>query len=171
MSQPYAPQPDPYGQPADPYAQPAADPYAQPGYAANGYPQQAHAQPGYGQPAYAPPGYAEPVLPQQVYAQPAYTQPVYAQPVYAQPVYVAPPVHVGAYGPPLPPKDVGIAYLWGALTLLGFAGFQHFYLGKPLRGVIWLLTWGVFGIGSLVDLFTLPEETRQVNARRAQGIG
>ena len=58
-----------------------------------------------------------------------------------------------------------------SLTLFGFAGFQHFYLGKPLRGVIWLLTWGVFGIGSLVDLFTLPEETRQVNARRAQGIG
>jgi TM2 domain-containing membrane protein YozV len=131
------------------------------GYAAGG------ADPyGYGQPVadpYAQPGYDATGYPQQPYAQPGYDangypQQAYAQPTYAQPVYVAQPVYAGAY-------------LWGALTLFGFAGFQHFYLGKPVRGVIWLLTWGLLGIGSLVDLFTLPELTRQVNARRAVGIG
>ena len=71
---------------------------------------------------------------------------------------------------PLPPKDSGIAYVLLALTLVLVAGLQHFYLGRPLRGVIWLLTWGLFGVGSIYDLFTLKRQTRQVNARRAMGI-
>lgn len=71
--------------------------------------------------------------------------------------------------PPLPPREVGIAYLMMLFTLVGVAGVQHFYLGKIGRGILWLLTWGLFGIGTIVDLFTLPSQTRTVNARRASG--
>lgn len=74
------------------------------------------------------------------------------------------------YGVPLPPKYAGNAYAWMLFTLIGLAGFQHFYMGKVGRGVLWLLTFGLLGIGTLVDLFTIPGQIRQVNAQRAVGI-
>jgi TM2 domain-containing membrane protein YozV len=67
-----------------------------------------------------------------------------------------------------PPKSLLAAYvLW---FFLGAFGVQHFYLGKVGRGLLYLFTLGVFGIGILVDLFTLPAQTRAVNAQRAVGI-
>lgn len=70
----------------------------------------------------------------------------------------------------LPPKDSGLAYVFMIPTLFGVAGVQHFYLGRILRGIIWLLTFGLLGIGTVYDLFTLKRQTRQVNQRRALGI-
>ena len=68
----------------------------------------------------------------------------------------------------LPPKSLGVAYvLWFSLGILGV---HHFYLGKVGRGILWLLTAGVFGVGWLIDLFTLPAQLRAVNAQRAVGI-
>ena len=67
-----------------------------------------------------------------------------------------------------PPKELVVAYLlW---FFLGLFGAHHFYLGKVGRGFLWLFTLGLFGIGLLIDLFTLPAQTRQVNAQRAVGI-
>jgi TM2 domain-containing membrane protein YozV len=71
---------------------------------------------------------------------------------------------------PLPPKDVGTAYLFWLVSFVFVCGLQHFYLGKIVRGVIWLLTVGLFGVGTLVDLFTLRGQVRDVNERRAAGI-
>ncbi|MES1170989.1 MAG: TM2 domain-containing protein [Actinomycetota bacterium] len=70
----------------------------------------------------------------------------------------------------LPPKKTGVAYLMMLFSFIGICGIQHFYLGKVGRGILWLLTLGVFGIGLIIDLFTLPAQTRQVNAQRAVGI-
>ena len=70
----------------------------------------------------------------------------------------------------LEPKSAGVAYGLLLITILGVAGIQHFYLGKVGRGILWLLTWGVFGIGTIIDLFTLPSQTKTINARRAVGI-
>lgn len=92
--------------------------------------------------------------------------PITPQPA-SGPVYVAVP----AYGPALPPKSTGTAYALMLFTLIGVAGVQHFYLGKIGRGVLWLLTLGLFGIGTIIDLFTLPSQTKTINARRAVGIG
>lgn len=52
-------------------------------------------------------------------------------------------------------KSKTTAYLLWLVSIFGWLGFHHFYLGKIGKGVIWILTGGVFGIGSLIDLFTL----------------
>ncbi|WP_282946928.1 NINE protein [Cellulomonas endometrii] len=87
-------------------------------------------------------------------------QPQQPQPVYVQQQYV----------PVRPMKETGIAYLWLLASVFGICGLQHFYLGKTGRGLLWLFTLGLLGVGVLVDLFTLPAQTRQVNAQRAVGL-
>ncbi len=52
-------------------------------------------------------------------------------------------------------KSKGTAYLLWLVSFFGWLGFQHFYLGKVGKGIIWIITFGVFGFGSLIDLFTL----------------
>ncbi len=62
-----------------------------------------------------------------------------------------------------PRKDVGVAYLlW---FFLGALGAHKFYLGRIGMGVLYIFTGALLGIGWLVDLFTLPTQTRAANAR------
>ncbi|MGB7979872.1 MAG: TM2 domain-containing protein [Candidatus Nanopelagicales bacterium] len=68
------------------------------------------------------------------------------------------------------PKDTGIAYALMLISVIGVCGIQHFYLGKIGRGVLWLFTLGLFGVGLIIDLFTLPQQVNDVDARRAVGI-
>ena len=70
----------------------------------------------------------------------------------------------------LAPKETGIAYAMMLFTLIGVCGIQHFYMGKIGRGVLWLLTGGLLGVGIVIDLFTLPSQVKTINARRAAGI-
>jgi restriction system protein len=39
--------------------------------------------------------------------------------------------------------------------LIGLAGLHRFYVGKPWSGLLYLITGGLFGIGTLVDLFKI----------------
>lgn len=63
-------------------------------------------------------------------------------------------------------KSKGTAYLLWLLSIFGWLGFQHFYLGKIGKGIIWIFTGGVFGIGSLVDLFTLGGAVDNYNTKQ-----
>ncbi len=58
-------------------------------------------------------------------------------------------------------KDLLVAYLlW---FFLGTFGAHRFYLEKPGTGILYLFTFGLFGIGWLVDFFTLPRQVRDAN--------
>lgn len=62
-----------------------------------------------------------------------------------------------------PEKSVCLAYaLWG-LGFFGFCGLHRFYLGKPLTGLLWFFSGGVFFIGQIVDLFLIPVMVREGN--------
>ncbi len=60
-------------------------------------------------------------------------------------------------------RSTGIAYLLWSLWFFGFAGIHRFYLGKPISGLIWFFTWGLFGMGQIFDLFLIPEMVERKN--------
>jgi len=62
-------------------------------------------------------------------------------------------------------KSKGIAYLLWLISGFGWLGLHRFYLGKIGTGIIWILTGGLFGIGSLFDLFTLGGKVDQYNTQ------
>lgn len=62
-------------------------------------------------------------------------------------------------------KSKGIAYLLWLISGFWWLGFQHFYLEEIGKGIIWIFTGGVFGIGSLIDLFTLGSAVDNYNTK------
>ena len=55
------------------------------------------------------------------------------------------------------------------LWIFGFTGSHRFYYGKPLIGTIYFFTFGLLGIGWLVDLFLIPYMDRQADLRFTTG--
>lgn len=111
-------------------------------YGQSNYAQPFNGQPNYGQQNYGQPNYAQPNN-----GQPNYTQQNYGQPNYAQPNYATPP-----YG------YISYCSRWVAFVLcffLGLIGIHRFYVGKVGTGVLYIFTFGLFGIGWLVDLIMI----------------
>ncbi len=61
-------------------------------------------------------------------------------------------------------KSVGYI-LW----LFGFTGSHRFYFGKPISGTIYFFTFGLLGIGWIIDLFLIPSLDRQADLRFQTG--
>ena len=61
-------------------------------------------------------------------------------------------------------KSVGYI-LW----LFGFTGAHRFYFGKPISGTIYFFTFGLLGIGWIIDLFLIPSLDRQADLRFQAG--
>jgi TM2 domain-containing membrane protein YozV len=59
--------------------------------------------------------------------------------------------------------SVGLAYLLWLLSGFGALGLHRFYLGKIGTGILFLFSGGLFGLGSLYDLLTLPIQVRETN--------
>ena len=62
----------------------------------------------------------------------------------------------------------GVSYLLWMGWLFGFGGLHRFYLGKPVSGFFYIITWGFFGVGQMIDLFRLPGLVRRQNLKLLQ---
>ncbi|WP_188913309.1 TM2 domain-containing protein [Aureimonas endophytica] len=68
---------------------------------------------------------------------------------------------------PPPAQRSGLAaYLLWFFCLTGICGLHRFYLGRPWSGLLWLVTFGLLGIGQIVDLFLMPSMLREENRER-----
>ena len=61
------------------------------------------------------------------------------------------------------PIDYNIA--WLLLVFLGMFGIHRFYLGKIGTGLIYLLTFGLCGLGYIYDMWTLNDQITLINGR------
>ncbi|MFP4382889.1 MAG: TM2 domain-containing protein [Spirochaetia bacterium] len=62
-------------------------------------------------------------------------------------------------------KSIETAYLLTIPSFFGVAGLQRFYLGKVGTGILWLITGGLFGIGTIYDLITLPKQVKEARLK------
>lgn len=63
-------------------------------------------------------------------------------------------------------RDLFLSYFMCAAGLFTpLAGLHRFYLDKPVSGILYLLTWGFFGIGTIIDLIRMPALVDEYNVR------
>ena len=62
-------------------------------------------------------------------------------------------------------RSTPVAYLLWLFSFVGLAGLHRFYNGKWITGIIWLLTGGLFLIGTIIDLFLIPSMVERSNMR------
>ena len=55
------------------------------------------------------------------------------------------------------------------LWIFGFMGAHRFYYGKPVTGLIWFFTFGLLGIGWIIDLFLIPSMDDEADNRFKEG--
>jgi TM2 domain-containing membrane protein YozV len=68
-----------------------------------------------------------------------------------------------------PANDTHLKSVGYVLWLFGFTGAHRFYYGKPISGTIYFFTFGLLGIGWLIDLFLIPRLERQAERRFKTG--
>ncbi|KAB0676550.1 TM2 domain-containing protein [Aureimonas leprariae] len=68
---------------------------------------------------------------------------------------------------PLSSQKSGLAafVLW-LVCFGGVCGLHRFYLGRPWTGLLWLVTFGLLGVGQVIDLFLLRGMVRAENNER-----
>lgn len=52
--------------------------------------------------------------------------------------------------------SVPVAYVLLMLGWFGFCGLHRIYLGRWVSGLLWMFTFGLLGIGQVIDLFFIP---------------
>lgn len=62
--------------------------------------------------------------------------------------------------------SVAMGYL---LWIFGFMGAHRFYYGRPVTGIIWACTFGLFFIGWFIDLFLIPGMDRTADLNFPEG--
>jgi TM2 domain-containing membrane protein YozV len=60
---------------------------------------------------------------------------------------------------------------WLLLCFLGVFGVHRLYLGKWISGIVYLLTFGIFGLGVLYDFWTLNSQISELHHRDGMAQG
>lgn len=60
-------------------------------------------------------------------------------------------------------KDAGTMMVLACIGFIGVAGINRFAMGEIGTGILWLLTWGLCGIGTIFDLVTLNGKVKRYN--------
>lgn len=68
-------------------------------------------------------------------------------------------------------KRIAISYVLWAVSFFGFCGLHRFYNGKIATGIVWFLTFGLCGIGQLLDLFLIPGMVASHDLKLRQQLG
>ena len=72
---------------------------------------------------------------------------------------------MNTYHPDVQRPDTHSKVMGYLLWIVGFTGSHRFYYGKPVTGTIWFFTFGLLGIGWLIDLFLIPSMDREADLR------
>ncbi|MDX1429109.1 MAG: TM2 domain-containing protein [Rhodothermales bacterium] len=67
-------------------------------------------------------------------------------------------------------KDPGVALILAAVGFLGFNGIHRLYLDQIGMGVLYLFTFGLCLIGTIVDMFNHQSLALEYNKRRADDV-
>jgi TM2 domain-containing membrane protein YozV len=67
-------------------------------------------------------------------------------------------------------KSTKTAYLLMLGNFIAIAGLNRFYVGKIGSGLLYLFTFGLFGIGTIYDLFVVPNQVRYANLLKTGGV-
>ena len=59
----------------------------------------------------------------------------------------------------------GLGYLLWCGSFVGLAGLHRIYLGKYGTGILWMLTFGLGGVGQIFDLLAMKKLVRDANIR------
>ena len=62
--------------------------------------------------------------------------------------------------------SIPLGYL---LWIFGFTGSHRFYYGKTWTGVLYYCTFGLLGVGWIIDFFLIPSMERESNRRYVPG--
>ncbi len=67
------------------------------------------------------------------------------------------------------PNDTHCLFVGYLLWLFGFMGAHRFYYGKAISGTIYFFTFGLLGIGWIIDLFFIPAMDRSADLKYKAG--
>jgi hypothetical protein len=74
------------------------------------------------------------------------------------------PVHGPGSGFRFKAGRINYNVAWLLLTFLGPFGGHRFYMGKWISGIVYLCTFGVFGVGYIYDYWTLNDQITVINS-------
>lgn len=63
-------------------------------------------------------------------------------------------------------KSKSTAFLLTLPGIIGIAGLQYLYLEKPMKALLWFFTLGLFGFGTLIDIFTIGSVAEAYNTNK-----